>query len=297
MVSGTEGPNGDALPSTIIEIRGHMGVFDETGEDILLHILSYLESKILAKMRSVSSWFHTTCTKQIRDIRLSKKEFEKMGKDPESILKLVQLYPNLDEISLKNLESMKDEHLTPIFAHIGSQLKCVKLWLCPNISDASVQSMAKECPNLRVLFLNYCNKITNLSICEVALVCHKLTSLHLTECTQVGDSSLKCLAKYCTKLTELRLTKTGITDYGLTQLAKRCPRISFLDVAGCNISDISIQYIETHLRNLKYLEISGCQYITNKSISILRNSKKLHGLKLYYITDRGLNMASTNWVV
>jgi hypothetical protein len=176
MVSGAEGIN-DVMPSTVETeiIRGHVGVFDETGEDILLHILTYMESKLLAKMRLVSSWFHITCTKQIRDIRLSKKEFEKMGKKPESILMLAQLYPNLDEISLKNLEALQDEHLTPIFAHIGARLTCVKLWLCPNITDASVQSMANECPNLRVLFLNYCNRVTNVSICAVARLCHNLS--------------------------------------------------------------------------------------------------------------------------
>jgi hypothetical protein len=76
---------------TVPNRPGRLGIFDYAGEDVLRHLLSYLEDKVLAKFRLVCRWFYHTCTIIIRNVRLSNKELDRMDKDPKNILKLVQL--------------------------------------------------------------------------------------------------------------------------------------------------------------------------------------------------------------
>ncbi|KAL0481305.1 hypothetical protein AKO1_012757 [Acrasis kona] len=275
----------------------HLGVFETVGLDVLRHILQYVDDRMLVRCKIISRWFNRTCPALVKVVGLSSKELRRIGDDLSLLVSIMKPYDNITEVSFKGLKRLGDVHLKSVFDTVRVNLTSVKLWLCPSITDDSILHLASICPNLRTLHLNYCNGITNNSICNIATSCQNLRSLHLAECREVSDVSLISLSKNCARLHELRLTKTRITDSGLIEITRHCTRLQFLDVAGCDISDISIQHVELNSKHLKYLEISGCQFVTTRSICILRSSRRLQGLKLYYITDRGLNMASKNWVV
>lgn len=101
-------------------------------------------------------------------------------------------------------------------------------------TDISILQLAKSCPNLRTLNINYVPMvpdellvITDASVAELAKLCPQLTHLTLFA-TRITDSSLEALCKHSEYLELLDLSFTpGITMAGLQQtLLIRSPQSS-----------------------------------------------------------------------
>ena len=68
------------------------------------------------------------------------------------------------------------------------------------ITDAGVQAVAAQCPELQKLNLNRCSQITDAAVTAVAARCPQLQELSLGGCSNVTDAGVQAVAAQCPQL-------------------------------------------------------------------------------------------------
>ena len=105
-----------------------------------------------------------------------------------------------------------------------SGLSCIHLGWCDQVSDATVSSVARGCPQLSSLNLYRCNQVSDAMVSSVAQGCPQLSCLYLCGCRQVTDAGLSSVAQGCPQLSSLDLCDCNqVTDTGLAALRYTLP--------------------------------------------------------------------------
>lgn len=209
-------------------------------------------------------------------------------------------------------------------------LSSLTITSCKGITDLSLESVGKGCPNLKHMFLRKCCFLSDNGLVAFAKTTSSLESLQLEECnriTQIGI--LNALSSSRSKLKSVSLVKCmGIKDlsaefpilspceslrclsirscpgFGSTSLAmvgKLCPQLHHLDLSGlCGITDAGLlPLLECCEAGLGKVNLSECSNLTDEVVWALA---KLHGETLevlnldgcYKITDASLAALADN---
>ena len=119
------------------------------------------------------------------------------------------------------------------------------------VTDEQLQKIAKTCPNLETLNLNYATGFTHLGVQDVLDKCTKLTDLSLWGCKiefeNLNGNKFKNL-KY------LSLAYSTITDKGLQNIVKNGSTVWFLALRATKINGEGVDW--NNLSNLEKLDLS-----------------------------------------
>ncbi|RVW60390.1 putative pectinesterase/pectinesterase inhibitor 22 [Vitis vinifera] len=173
----------------------------------------------------------------------------------------------LEELDLTDCSGVNDRGLE--YLSRCSELTCLKLGLCANISDKGLFYIASNCKKLRELDLYRCNSIGNDELAALSSGCKKLEKLNLSYCSEVTDTGMEYISQL-KELSDLELRGlVKITSTGLTAVAAGCMRLAELDLKHCQkIKDSGFWALAYYSRNLRqvWLTIIKLEYeiLSNK---------------------------------
>ncbi|XP_023244318.1 F-box/LRR-repeat protein 14-like [Centruroides sculpturatus] len=211
------------------------------------------------------------------------------------------------------------DDITLIFVKHMPNLLHLDLTSCFNITDLTVNAIAKYLLKLRTLRLAWCRDITDNSLANIKVTnetgeydkninctssnnlstIDKLNQYSLIETEHSSLTSVKGLRELdicgCIKITDQTL-KFGIlflelnylnlslcqniTDEGLISIGKNNPSLETFILSQCSkITDFGISNSIKYLPRIKYLDIQGCKLITDET---LRNINK-YALNIRYL--------------
>lgn len=75
----------------------------------------------------------------------------------------------------------------------------------PQLQDAAIEIISKNCPDLQDLDLSKSFKLTDFSLYALAHGCPNLTRLNISGCSAFSDNAVAYLARHCRKLKYLNL--------------------------------------------------------------------------------------------
>ena len=174
-----------------------------------------------------------------------------------AIYTLTDSCPNLRSLKLEYCDGINDIAIRKI-AHCR-YLEHLELYSIKALSDKSMCIIARSCPDIQYLNLQFCN-ITDKAVEEIALSCHNLKHLDLFGALHISDSSI-------------------------SKIAKMCPNIIYLDLEYADfIFDRTLKTIAEYLHSLEYLGLKGCRRISQKIIDMLFPDLEIGG---YYSLPLG----------
>ncbi|KAI8922119.1 hypothetical protein DFJ77DRAFT_12453 [Powellomyces hirtus] len=154
------------------------------------------------------------------------------------------------------------------------------------VTDAILAPFAEVCPRLQSIVLEENSDITDWSIERLAKSCQQLRFVKLRNAIQVGDRGVICLVTLCRNLAFLGISYTGCTDETLRAITahaknlhtlfmndlnlssekalidlitKRGPQLKTLGMASIDVvSKAFCVTLAKHCPNLEELDIAGC---------------------------------------
>ena len=168
-------------------------------------------------------------------------------------------------------------------------LQSLELRKLVDLSDASVQIVASQCPALASLNV-YSYQLTCASLVALARGCPNLRRLSIGCCK--GITSLAPLAAGCFKLEELSCRFIeSINDGSLIAISRGHPSLTKLSAEGCTITDAGIRAIAAGCPKLEHISVDQFSSITDAALEALgAGCPALISLSAYYcerISNRG----------
>lgn len=142
-----------------------------------------------------------------------------------------------------------------------NRLQELDLSACAKLTDSSITQVVHY-PDLHRLSLSMLPEITDASLASVAWHCRSLTSLALSHCPGITDRGVAQAVPYLHRLQHLYLSCcNNITDRSLFLLVQHCKRLRTLDISRCkNISVTTVDLLQSQLpflENVDYKFIGG----------------------------------------
>ncbi|KAE8296596.1 Leucine-rich repeat-containing protein 29 [Larimichthys crocea] len=162
-------------------------------------------------------------------------------------------------VTQRDLEQFKQQDGASLLAL--SRLQELDLSACCKLTDSSITEVVRY-PDLHRLSLSMLPEITDASLASVAWHCRSLTSLALNHCPGISDRGVAQAAPYLKRLQHLYLSCcNNITDRSLFLLVQHCNRLRTLDISRCkNISVTTVDLLQSQLpflENIHYRFIGG----------------------------------------
>uniref|UniRef100_A0A672Y6V9 F-box domain-containing protein n=2 Tax=Sphaeramia orbicularis TaxID=375764 RepID=A0A672Y6V9_9TELE len=162
-------------------------------------------------------------------------------------------------VTQDDLEQFKQQEGASLLAL--NRLQELDLSACAKLTDSSITQVVCY-PDLHRLSLSMLPDISDASLVSVASHCRSLTSLELSHCPQISDRGVAQAAPYLHRLQHLSLSCcSNITDRSLFLLAQHCKRLRTLDVSRCkNVSVTTVDLLQSQLpflENIHYKFIGG----------------------------------------
>jgi hypothetical protein len=214
--------------------------------------------------------------------------------DDNYIEKLVNIYPNLEELEIDDCSQLSSKGLE----YIGQlqNLKYLKL----NFPDYNYDiykddfrhfENLKNLEHLTLIRANISDKGLSYFIKN-----KNIKYLNLSDCTQIKDDSLQLITEHFQSLEALNLFNTQITDAGFENI-ENLKNLKWLYLDSCqNIRGKALELFE-NLGNLIYLDLALCHQLTNDDLKKISKLKKLKYLNLHGIDnldDKTLNLIIEN---
>ncbi|KAM8751968.1 uncharacterized protein fbxl9 [Acanthopagrus schlegelii] len=146
-----------------------------------------------------------------------------------------------------------------------NRLQELDLSACDKLTDSSITQVVRY-PDLHSLSLSMLPEITDASLASVAWHCRSLTSLALSHCPGISDRGVAQAVPYLQRLQHLYLSCcNNITDRSLFLLVQHCKRLRTLDISRCkNISMTTLELLQSQLpflENVHYKFIGGADHV------------------------------------
>ncbi|XP_071403457.1 F-box/LRR-repeat protein 20 [Centroberyx affinis] len=147
-----------------------------------------------------------------------------------------------------------------------NRLQELDLSACSKLTDSSITQVLRY-PDLHRLSLSMLPEISDASLASVAWHCRSLTSLALSHCPRISDRGVAQAAPYLHRLQHLYLSCCdNITDRSLSLLMRHCKRLRTLDVSMCK--DISITTVDLLQSQLPFLENVHCRFVGGADLTL-----------------------------
>ena len=241
-------------------------------------------------------------------------DFSRAATDVNSLKPLIKC-PKLSHISLHRCFALSEEELSEFFKAKRGKLTQIELSSCSNVTDKvifqlkdvrilnltrcniitndSIQSLVKNCPDLIELSVFGCNKLTSTSIFSISHFKH-LRSLSLARMSHcVTDVSLAEILNNCEHLCELNIARCRtLTNATLDLLSKVATRFTLLDFTTLNsFKESSLCNFFSNCTSLQILYLSFCSGVTDEVLLTIsracKQMKKLYLSRQESVTDVG----------
>uniref|UniRef100_A0A667XHK0 F-box and leucine rich repeat protein n=1 Tax=Myripristis murdjan TaxID=586833 RepID=A0A667XHK0_9TELE len=147
-----------------------------------------------------------------------------------------------------------------------SRLRELDLSACSKLTDSSIIQVLRY-PDLHRLSLSMLPEISDASLASVAWHCRSLTSLALSHCPQISDRGVAQAAPHLHRLQHLYLSCCdNITDRSLSLLVQHCKRLRTLDISMCK--EISITTVDLLQSQLPFLENVHCRFVGGADLTL-----------------------------
>jgi hypothetical protein len=183
---------------------------------------------------------------------------------PMSILRIVQMCPNLRSLDIAKNDGFNDAAIIEISRHCPL-LEELELFGCSffdHITDVSISEVARTHPGLKKLGVGE-SDVTDEGLYAIAEHCKGLKSLCTSWSVKVSDAGIIRIAENCLQLKELRICKHSsygrsvvyfvITDAAMNAVAEHLTLLEDLDINGSAVTDDCISMIRQNCVNLKHL--------------------------------------------
>jgi hypothetical protein len=108
-----------------------------------------------------------------------------------------------------------------------------------NLNDNGIRTIARHCPELVAINLNYCPEITSESAIVLGEKCPRLSVASFNWSKQLSNRGIEALAKGCPELTAVSVRWcSGLTDPSIEALVDNCPRLTLVDHVGTSIDPL-----------------------------------------------------------
>ncbi|GFO16035.1 F-box/lrr-repeat protein 15-like [Plakobranchus ocellatus] len=270
------GETSSPLDETDYSTGDHMLILDLPWEQVLCsHILPYLNTKDLFRLRSVSRGFQSLVQTHFRlQFHVNTNSLGDHF-SPEAFCTLTGDSTCLRTLCLRGAKSwLTSEILLPVIA-ANSRLEKVDLTNCLALSGAVVYSLGVNCKNLRHLCLENCVWLVLDNFLSFMLEKGKLEFLDLSGCWNLDDDLLVQLVQFTPRLKHLLLANLyGLTDRSIVAIAHSCPNLIHLSIRGCwRVTDGAIKLLSQYCPKLKGLQVKDCRNITEESLISLWSRK------------------------
>lgn len=196
------------------------------------------------------------------------------------IYTLTKHFTQLVDIALYNFSQLSNQSMESVARYLPYLQKLCVLG-CSGISDEGVIALARSCVQLEVLNLSRCNKITDLSVSEIWQKCVSLTELRLSECIHITDAAFECRTTSILRVLKVNKTRVRSSFYA------HAPNLTELDCCECLFLDNRfIQCFTTYVCKVITLELDQ----THLSISDLL----LLSLHLPQVESVGVSLTQAN---
>ncbi|KAM7414120.1 hypothetical protein PAMA_019100 [Pampus argenteus] len=167
-------------------------------------------------------------------------------------------------VTQDDLEQFKEQMGASLLAL--NRLQELDLTACSKLTDSSITQVVRH-PDLQRLSLSMLPEITDASLLSVAWHCRSLTSLALSHCPQISDWGVAQAVPHLHRLQHLSLSCCNITDRSLFLLVQHCKRLRTLDISRCkNISATAVDLLQSQL---PFLENVHCKFIGGTDLTHL----------------------------
>lgn len=181
-----------------------------------------------------------------------------------SLREVIQGIRDVESLSLSGCYSVTDHVLELAFEADLPALTVLNLSLCKQITDSSLQLIAKFLRNLEVLELGGCGNITNMGLLVVATGLTRLRQLNLRSCRHVSDTGIGHLV--------------GLNN---TEPADGTKQLEHLGLQDCQkLTDDALRNVSMGLANLKSINLSFCAGVTDSGLKHLAKMATLRELNL-----------------
>nr|XP_054754818.1 F-box/LRR-repeat protein 20-like [Lytechinus pictus] len=125
-------------------------------------------------------------------------------------------------------------------------LEYLNLAACHHLTDRCIQESISF-PRLQTLDLRMCRNVTDKSLESVAKNNPNLQDLTVSECHQITDVGVTAVAEGLCRLSSLVIPRCLITEKSLDALAQHCRHLKFLDVSQCNVPIAAVDTMRSKL--------------------------------------------------
>jgi len=182
-------------------------------------------------------------------------------------------------------------------------LKTLEIAQC-SVDDTTMESIAKQCPELCRIRLENCSGVTNENIKRLTATCTKLTSIDISSNFHYITADLLTIISECPNLTEIAFTRqlkmSWNPDEKLQALAKGCPHLKKICLRGRwpPLSDDTCHVIATNCHELAKLHF--CCEKQPPLDEFVRFVRKIHVLthvtffQCHLLNDTALSVLATH---
>nr|XP_040567099.1 F-box/LRR-repeat protein 7-like [Lepeophtheirus salmonis] len=270
-------------------LANHRLSLDYLPDDLLIKILSFLSSNDIVRLSRVNRRFYFCAW------------------DPSLWNAISLTGENTDaDLGIKTILRLLSRNSAG-----NAKLSIVKIFLngCRRLTDRGLAIVARRCPGLKELEIQYCINITNGGLMDLVSKCHLLDHLDVTGCQMISTISVhqpppspRTLVTNFPPQPQRRQLNiqyldisdcVSLEDSGLKMIVESCPQLTYLFLRRCsNITDAGIKAVSSYCLCLRELSISDCIRVTDFSLYELAklgpNLRYLSVAKCDRISDSGI---------
>ncbi|KAI8902792.1 hypothetical protein BC833DRAFT_616324 [Globomyces pollinis-pini] len=229
--------------------------------------------------------------------------FSALTIDNDSLTKILKNAKNLSHLSIADCPFITDTSIKECVHFIGTQLIQVELSKLA-ITDSSMHSIARNCPNINFLNLAECFRITDYGIRDVLIMCPFLKSLSICRLGYgcgyaVTDKIGGYIQSFGSSLAYVSIAGCEVGSHTVKSMISSCPKITHWEVSlnqiGTHVSMILMQIINDWMSN-KFLSIKlinqhkmSLSYGKTKKLTIVCNNKESVTQHFQYLESNKLN--------
>lgn len=134
---------------------------------------------------------------------------------------------------------------------------------CGDIPDSVIMALLDRCPLLEQISLDWSRNLSDRSLVSLQRICPNLTEISLCRCEQITEDGFKALFKGFPMLRSIYLNGNVLSDNLLEELSKSCRFLRHLSINSCQgVTDLGIQAV---LLNCAYLESFSLRFVSGLS--------------------------------
>ncbi|KAG0307872.1 hypothetical protein BGZ98_009589 [Dissophora globulifera] len=135
------------------------------------------------------------------------------------------------------------------------------------ISETALNNLLGKSPHLLTLILLH-NANKNSTVQVIADNCPNLRMLELKNSKSIATAAFDSVFKRCSRLISLNISYTLIYDAAISALTQHCPFLQVLDLSGCSrITHVAFLELMTTLACLQQLCLGGCTRLKIEAFS------------------------------